>query len=213
MRIHVFTYNAFAENTYVVSNDDTGTCVIIDPGASDSSEFQQLKAYLSEAKLKPQKVVLTHAHIDHVLGLKRCLDAYNLEFYMNDNEQQVLNACPAVASMYGMNFEAAGKAHVSLDEENIIEMGGLEWTILFTPGHSPGSLCYYQQESGILIGGDVLFRDSIGRTDLPGGNHTTLLNSITTKLYSLPEEIQVYPGHGPSTTIGYEKKNNPFVRG
>ncbi len=212
MNLNIFTFNPFAENTYVIS-DGTSSCTIIDPGCYDQSEFAIMDQYIQDKGLKPSKIVLTHAHLDHIFGLKRCLDAYEVDFYMQDLEKPVLDSSPAVAGMYGVQCDAVTSDHISLKAGSTIEMGGVPWTILFTPGHSPGSVCFYHEESQHLIGGDVLFRDSIGRTDLPGGDHTTLLNSISEKLYVLPDETTVFPGHGPSTTIGYERMNNPFVRG
>ncbi len=212
MKIHIFTFNPFSENTYIVSGD-SGTCTIIDPGCYDSAEFEILHSYVQLNNLRPSKVVLTHAHLDHVFGLKRCLDEYDVSFFMHDAEKPVLDAVEGVASMYGVICEAVTAPHKSIDPKEGIEMGGDSWRVYLTPGHSPGSVCLHHAKSNQLIGGDVLFRDSIGRTDLPGGHHKTLLDSITDKLYVLPEDTIVYPGHGPSTSIGYEKRNNPFVRG
>ena len=212
MNIHIFTFNPFSENTYIISGED-GTCAIIDPGCYDQGEFNLLQQHLSNNELSVDKIILTHAHLDHVFGLKRCLEAYNVDFYMNDIERPVLDAVPMVSKMYGVHCDPVSKAHVSIAGDQDIQIAGETWNILFTPGHSPGSLCFYHAPSGQLIGGDVLFRDSIGRTDLPGGDHDTLLTSIKQQLYILPDETKVYSGHGPETTIGYEKANNPFVKG
>lgn len=212
MNLHIFTFNPFSENTYVISSD-SGNCTIIDPGCYDQSEFDLLHQHLQNNDLKATKVVLTHAHLDHVFGLRRCLDTLKVDFYMNDLERPVLDSAPKVSQMYGVQCDEVTEGHRQLVAGNEIMMGDESWKILFTPGHSPGSVCFYHADSGQVIGGDVLFRDSIGRTDLPGGNHATLMSSIAEQLYTLPENTVVYPGHGPQTTIGHEKNNNPFIRG
>lgn len=211
MNLHIFTFNPFSENTYVVAGEDGG-CTIIDPGCYDQSEFDLLAQHLEINHLTVNQIVLTHAHLDHVFGLKRCLDAYEVDFYMNDIERPVLDSVPMVSKMYGVHCDPVDTKHVSLTGGQVLTMAGEEWHVLFTPGHSPGSVCFYHAASAQVIAGDVLFRDSIGRTDLPGGHHETLLHSIKEQLYVLPDETKVYPGHGPETTIGYEKMNNPFVR-
>lgn len=210
MKLHIFTFNPFAENTYIISDDTS--CVIIDPGCYDASEFKVLTEYIQANKLTPTKVVLTHAHLDHIFGLQRCLDHFDIPYFMHNDEKVVLDATPAVSSMYHVHCDPVTKEHKPLKEGESISMGGMEWSVLFTPGHSPGSISFYQKETGQLIAGDVLFHDSIGRTDLPGGNHDLLIRMIKEKLLTLPDETIVYPGHGPSTKIGYERANNPFLR-
>ena len=212
MKLHIFTFNPFAENTIVVANEN-GSCVIIDPGCYDQNEFEILHSWIQKNGLEPSKVLLTHAHLDHVFGLKTCCETYNIDFYMHALEQPVLDACVGVASMYGLSCDMTERTPIYLEPGKTIEMVGETWQILFAPGHSPGSVCFYHAGTNQAICGDVLFRDSIGRTDLPGGDHSTLLNSISNTLYHLPNETVVFPGHGPTTTIGYEKANNPFVRG
>lgn len=212
VRIHSFSFNPFQENTYVLSNEQN-EALIIDPGMYGQAEVQHLMAFLNENKLKPTKVINTHAHIDHILGVDAMKGAYNIPFALHKNEELVLESGPMSASAYGLNFKIIPVIEEFIEEDEIIHFGDSEIHCLFTPGHSPGSISFYLPKEGILVAGDTLFNGSIGRTDLPGGDHNTLLNSIKTQLYSLPEKTMVYPGHGPVTQIGHEKKSNPFVKG
>lgn len=212
VRIHSFSFNPFQENTYVLSNEQN-EALIIDPGMYGQAEVQHLIAFLDENKFKPVKVINTHAHIDHILGVDAMKGAYNIPFALHKNEKVVLESGPMSASAYGLNFKIIPVIEEFIEECEIIHFGVSEIHCLFTPGHSPGSISFYLPKEGILVAGDTLFNGSIGRTDLPGGDHNTLLNSIKTQLYSLPEKTMVYPGHGPVTQIGHEKKSNPFVKG
>jgi len=212
VRIHSFSFNPFQENTYVLSNEQN-EALIIDPGMYGQAEVQHLIAFLDENKFKPVKVINTHAHIDHILGVDAMKGAYNIPFALHKNEKVVLESGPMSASAYGLNFKIIPVIEEFIEEGEIIHFGDSEIHCLFTPGHSPGSISFYLPKEGILVAGDTLFNGSIGRTDLPGGDHNTLLNSIKTQLYSLPEKTMVYPGHGPVTQIGHEKKSNPFVKG
>ena len=163
--------------------------------------------------LTPVKLINTHCHIDHVLGNKFVSDKYNLPLISHEGEKEVLAMQPKVSSMYGIPYDPSPEITETLADGDVVKFGNTELTVLFTPGHSPASISFYCKEAGIVIGGDVLFQGSIGRTDLPGGNFDTLANSIRTKFYTLPDETVVFCGHGPSTTVGEEKKNNPFVKG
>ena len=205
-----FTFSPVQENTYVVYNEDLEAC-IIDPGCYYQNERNQLKELIITAGLHPKYLLNTHCHLDHVFGNKFIHDTYGLNLHLHPNEEKVLAFAPTSGEMWGLPFENYKGPLVFLTEHDTITLGKDIFQILLTPGHSPGSMCFYHQEQGILIGGDVLFRESIGRTDLPGGDHETLLNSIRQKLFTLPDEVVVYPGHGPATTIGYEKVNNPFL--
>jgi len=205
-----FCFNPFYENTYVLS-DETRKCIIVDPGCFEKSEEETLQEFISSNHLAPVMLVNTHAHIDHVLGNNFVFKTYNLKPVLHRNEIIILEAAPAIGAEFGVAVYPSPSPEIFLDEGAPISFGNSSLKILFTPGHSPGSVCLYCKEQGFLIAGDVLFRESIGRTDLPGGNHETLLQSIRQKLFHLPDETIVYPGHGPETTIGYEKKFNPFV--
>ena len=208
--VNVFTFNPFQENTYILS-DETKECIIIDPGCYDSFEKDELASFIENQKLKPVRLINTHCHIDHVLGNKFVSDKYKLQVELNMLEIPFLRAVTDYAPQYGIFCEPAPEPFALLNEGDIIKFGNSKLNVLFTPGHSPGEICLYSETDKFVIAGDVLFQMSIGRTDLPGGNYDTLIKSIREKLFTLPDEVTVYPGHGPSTTIGFEKKNNPFL--
>ncbi|MEP7265004.1 MAG: MBL fold metallo-hydrolase [Bacteroidota bacterium] len=210
MKIKEFVFNPFQENTYVVY-DETKECIIIDPGCYDVTEFEELRNFISSAELKPVALLNTHCHIDHVFGNYFVADEYGLKPQIHPNEKQILLSMSAVGEMYGLNVTESPEAEMSLADNANFRFGNTELKMIFAPGHSPGSICFYHDVSGQLIGGDVLFQGSIGRSDLPGGDFHTLLQSIRERLFILPDETVVYPGHGPQTTIGYEKKFNPFL--
>ena len=204
-----FTFNPYQENTYVLF-DETGECVIIDPGMYEGHEQNKLVNFITEKGLKPVLLLNTHCHIDHVLGNKFIFDQYGLKPQFNQGELQLLQAVPAYAPQQGLNYELSPEPEVFLPTHGQINLGQGILEILFVPGHSPAHLCFYSKADAFVIGGDALFKGSIGRTDLPGGNHAILLSSIKEQLFTLPDEVKVYPGHGPYTTIGFEKMYNPF---
>lgn len=210
MDIAQFTFNAFAENTYILS--DSGECIVIDSGCSNAEERAILSDYIDAQGLKVVHLVNTHCHIDHVLGNQYVAEKYGVVLTSHAGEQQVLDMQPMVAGMYGLPFDGSPAISNFLDEGDTITVGSATLEVFFTPGHSPASISLYHAPSAVLIAGDVLFQGSIGRTDLPGGSFDVLADSIRTKLYTLPDETRVYPGHGPSTTIGVEKVSNPFVK-
>jgi glyoxylase-like metal-dependent hydrolase (beta-lactamase superfamily II) len=208
--IKSFPLNPFYENTYILS-DETGECVIIDPGCHNEEEEEELKSYIDKNKLKPVKLLNTHCHIDHVLGNPFVSETWKLPLEISKLEVKVLESFPMVCEMYGFNGKIQPEPVITLEEGKQIKFGNTTLEIFFTPGHSPGSVCFYHAKEKFLIGGDVLFEGSIGRTDLPGGDHETLLKSIREKLFVLPDDVTVYSGHGSPTKIGVEKKTNPFV--
>jgi hydroxyacylglutathione hydrolase len=209
-KVHSFLNNPYQENTYLLY-DDTGECVIIDPGMETGREQNAVVNFIREHNLKPVRLLNTHCHIDHVLGNKFVFDQYGLKPEFNIGEQSLLEAMIAYAAGMGFNYDPSPNPDNYLPEEGTISFGNTELQLIFAPGHSPAHLCFYDKEANLLIGGDVLFRNSIGRTDLPGGNFTQLVDNIERKLFALPEDCMVYPGHGPETTIGYEKQTNPFL--
>lgn len=210
--VKIFTFNPVAENTYILYNQNK-EAIIIDPGCYFPAEKELLKTFIGENGLKPVQLINTHCHLDHVFGNKWVYETYALELFIHPNEEMVLQFAPQSGKMWGLPFENyEGPLHF-LQEGDIVTLGDYELKVLLAPGHSPGSICFYNEKEKFVIGGDVLFNENIGRTDLPGGNHATLLDSIKTQLYVLPDDVKVYPGHGEPTTIGHEKKYNPYVRG
>lgn len=208
--LKTFTFNPYRENTYILF-DETKECVIIDPGMYDGEEQNKLVSFVKDNGLKPVVLLNTHCHIDHVLGNKFVFDQWGLKPQFHKGELPVLEAVVSYAPQMGFNYEMSPLPDVFLSETGTVKFGASELSIIFAPGHSPAHLCFYAKNENFLIGGDVLFFESIGRTDLPGGNHAQLIESIKTNLFVLSNECEVFPGHGPSTTIGYEKSHNPFL--
>ncbi len=208
--VRLFTNNPYQENTYILY-DETGECVIIDPGMETAAEQNAVVNFVKANNLKPVMLLNTHCHIDHVLGNKFVFEQYGLKPRFHAGELPVLEAVVAYAPMMGIRYDVSPLPDEFLPESGGIHFGNTELTLIFAPGHSPAHLCFYDKKANILIGGDVLFRNSIGRTDLPGGNFTQLINNIEQKLFTLPDDCTVYPGHGPETTIGFEKETNPFL--
>ena len=210
IQLAVFTFNEFYENTYLLY-DETRECVIIDPGCNTADERRRLKEFIDQKHLSPVALLNTHCHIDHVLGNWYIAETYGLALQAHKEEIPVLEACPMVANMYGINYTTSPAITKFLDEGDIVRFGNSDLKVYYTPGHSPASIVFFDSESKILVGGDVLFEGSIGRTDLPGGDFDTLINSIRTKIFPLGDDVMVFPGHGDSTTIGDERRNNPFL--
>ncbi|WP_443945012.1 MBL fold metallo-hydrolase [Pedobacter sp. AW1-32] len=210
INIQVFTFNAYGENTYVL-HDETKECVIIDPGMYEASEQNSLASYIRENALKPVLLLNTHCHLDHVFGNKFVCDTWNLKPQFHEGELPIIEAIPGYAPSMGFTrYELSPLPETFLPTEGEIHFGQSSLSLIFAPGHSPAHLCFYSKADGFLIGGDVLFYGSIGRTDLPGGNHAELIKNIEDNIFTLPDETVVYPGHGPSTSVGFEKQHNPF---
>lgn len=216
LAVKSFTFSPIQENTYVLYNEK-GQCCIIDPGCYFPKERDELKTGIEETGLTPVLLLNTHCHLDHVFGNKFVYDTWGLPLHLHQKEKPVLDFAPQSGLMWQLPFDNYEGPLVYLEEGKFIYIGddgddsnGLE--IRFTPGHSPGSVSFYHAAGGFIIGGDVLFNGSVGRTDLPGGNMSTLVDSIQTQFFSLPDETKVYSGHGPVTTVGFEKRNNPFMK-
>ncbi|MBD0403000.1 MBL fold metallo-hydrolase [Flammeovirga sp. EKP202] len=212
INVHTLTFSPFQENTYVVW-DETKEAIVVDPGCYDASEEQALKGFIESNELKVVKIVNTHCHLDHVFGNKFCQDTFGVKLYIPKGEIETLASGANSAAKYGIPGFVTSTHDELLENEGEVTFGNTSLQILYAPGHSPGHLVFFDQEQKIALGGDVLFKGSIGRTDLPGGDHQTLLDNIKNVMYALPDETIVYPGHGPFTTIGDEKRSNPFVRG
>jgi len=206
-----FTFSPVQENTYVLYNEQK-QCCIIDPGCYFPAEKDELKTGIEKAGLTPVLLLNTHCHLDHVFGNKFVHDIWGLDLHIHEKEKPVLDFAPLSGERWQLPFDNYEGPLVYLKEGDFIKIGEDALDIRFTPGHSPGSISFYSAENGFIIGGDVLFNRSIGRTDLPGGSMETLMDSIRTQFFTLPDETKVYSGHGPVTTVGYEKGNNPFVR-
>lgn len=211
--VHKFTFNPFQENTFIVA-DDSGESVIFDPGCWNAAERQQLVDFIEKENLTPVRLINTHCHLDHVFGNKFVAEKYNLPLEIHLGELPVLKSMPVVCQNYGLPIpEESPEPGNFLEEGDTIEFGDTKLEILFTPGHSPASISFVSKKDKFIIAGDVLFYDSIGRTDLPGGDFNTLMSSIREKLLPLGNDFTVHCGHGQSTTIGRESIFNPFVTG
>lgn len=210
LKIACFTFNPFAENTYLLY-DDTLEAVIIDPGCYEASERNRLKDFVEKNSLKVVKLLNTHCHLDHVFGNEFVKKTFGVACYAHQAEEFNISFLEASAQMFGIRHIEKTQIDAHLEEGDVVEFGNSALEVRFTPGHSPGHVVFYHQPGNFCINGDVLFRGSIGRTDLPGGNHYTLLKSIREKMFSLPEDTTIYTGHGSPTTIAYEKENNMFL--
>jgi hydroxyacylglutathione hydrolase len=211
LTVKAFSFNPVEENTYILYNEKK-ECCIIDPGFYFPEEREKFKAFIEENNLQPTLLLNTHCHLDHVFGNKFVHDTWGLSLHIHEKEKQMLDLAPASGEMWQLPFENYEGELIFIKETSGIKIGKDELEIRFAPGHSPGHVCFYDEADGFAISGDVLFHGSIGRTDLPGGDFHTLINSIQTQLFTLPDETKIYCGHGPMTTVGFEKMNNPFVK-
>jgi hydroxyacylglutathione hydrolase len=210
MKIHRFVFSPIGVNTYILA-DDNGECAIIDCGCYDNSEFNELKEYINENKLKPKKLLNTHLHLDHVFGNRFVLQEYGLKTHATREEKKNLSSATQHAELFGLIMPEPPGIGTYIEGGQMIFAGKISLQCLFVPGHTDGSIAFYCESGNFVFTGDALFAGSIGRTDLPGGDHQTLLNSIKENLLNLPDDIIVYPGHGPETKIGVERQHNPFL--
>jgi hydroxyacylglutathione hydrolase len=210
LTVKAFSFNPVEENTYVLYNEKK-QCCIIDPGCYFPEEKEQLRHFVEDNQLNPRLLLNTHCHLDHVFGNKFVSDTWRLPLHLHALEKSLLDFAPESGAMWNLPFDNYTGELIYLEPGSSIALGDDSLAIQFIPGHSPGHLGFYGKKEAFVIGGDVLFRGSVGRTDLPGGDFETLLRSIRQVLYSLPDETVVYPGHGDPTTIGIEKQTNPFT--
>ena len=208
--VAVLPFNAFQENTYVLW-DETRACVIVDPGNNNVRENEKISKFIEQNGLKPVLIVATHAHVDHLLGVKYLQQTYHAAFAMHGGDAFMLPQIPMQGRLYGFEIEEAPRMDIDLSREKTIRFGDSKLEVLHVPGHSPGHIALYSKESKFVIVGDVLFMGSIGRTDLPGGDYHQLMTSIIGKILPLGGEVTVYPGHGRPTTISQEIDRNPFI--
>lgn len=210
IEVQTFVFNPFQENTYVVY-DATGECAIIDPGCADASEESMLAGFIESRKLRPVMLINTHCHIDHVLGNEFVARRYQLPLHLHAGELKTYRETDRWTAIFGMPPLTPPQNLQFVEEGDELQLGQNKLSVLFTPGHSVASISLYNAASSVLFSGDVLFEEGVGRTDLPGGNFEVLAASIRNHLYPLPDPTTVYSGHGKSTTIGHEKRFNPFV--
>ena len=210
LQVKKFTFNPVQENTFVLY-DETGECAIIDAGCYFENERQELDNFIAANQLKPVKLINTHCHFDHIMGITHCRAKYHLQFETPADEAILVEHAVDSGDLFGIPMEPVDAPDSFFKEGDQITFGNSYLQVIAAPGHSPGGVVFYNPEQKILIAGDVLFYGSIGRTDLPGGSFERLTDNIKTKLLILSEETVVYCGHGPETTIGFEKKNNPFL--
>jgi hydroxyacylglutathione hydrolase len=210
LKIKSFVFSPIQENTYLLY-DEHNNCAIIDPGCYFDAEKELLTQFIKQSGLKPQMLLNTHCHLDHIFGNKYVAETYQLTPHIHPNEKKVLEYATTSGLMYNLPFINYTGAFTFLKGGDTILLGKDELEVIEAPGHSPGHVCFYCKAQNFLIGGDVLFNRSIGRTDLPGGNHEQLIKNIKEKLLVLPDATVVYSGHGPATTIGEEKMENPYL--
>jgi glyoxylase-like metal-dependent hydrolase (beta-lactamase superfamily II) len=212
MKVSRFTFNMFGVNTYILWDDISREALIVDPGMINEKEQKEIKAFLDANNLNLKHLINTHMHIDHAFGISYMKENYNLKLECNLEDQFLAKRLNEQANMFGLPIPMSDlQIDKDLKDGEKIQLGDEHISILHLPGHSPGSVVLYAPQSNFIISGDVLFNTSIGRTDLPGGNYAQLINAINNKLMTLPDDVIVYPGHGPETSIGYEKQNNPYL--
>jgi len=211
MNFKVFVFNSFQVNMMVCSNE-TRECVFIDAACQTPGEQQELLNYVQQHELIPKALINTHGHIDHVIGNEFVTSTWNIPFYIHRDDLQLLGQVPCYAEMFGFGSPKLPEPAGFLNDNDVFRFGTTEFQVIHIPGHSAGGVAFYARKEGILFAGDVLFRGSVGRSDLPGGDHNLLIQSIRDRLFVLPGATIVWPGHGPSTTIEYEQQTNPYLQ-
>lgn len=211
LQVHSFTFNPFAEHTYVLY-DETRTCAIIDPGCATQQEQQQLSDFIKAEELQVTHLINTHGHIDHVVGNQYIKHTYQVKLAIHPEEVPVLQFATTYAQSCGFPDYQAAQPDIFLTPTDVVQVGNMTLTIRHVPGHSPGHIVLYHAAAGICFVGDVLFRHNIGRTDLPGGDRDLLIKSIREQVLVLDDTTTLYPGHGQLTTVGHEKQANPYLR-
>ena len=207
--LQAFVFNFASENTYILYNENKNAW-IVDPGNFTEKETEAIDHFIKDQQLNIVRIVLTHAHIDHVMGLQWAVDNFKLPVTMHEDDKEVLDLLPMSGSRFGITVKPVTAEFHFISENDELDFDGEKFKIYHVPGHSPGSVVYHNESQKFVISGDVLFQGSIGRTDLFKGNYEQLISGIKTKLFVLDPETQVFSGHGNPTTIGFEKDYNPF---
>lgn len=210
LTIKKFVFSPFSENTYVLS-DESQSCVVVDPGCYEREEKAELRTYIDQNDLKVEKVLNTHCHIDHIFGNSFVLDTYQVPLVAHKLEEMNIRGSLTVKDLFGLNLDPSPNPDVYVDGGDRVGFGNTEFEVLFLPGHAPGHVGFFHRESKQIFSGDVLFEGSIGRTDLPGGSMDVLMESIFKTLLPLGDDVKVWNGHGPETTLGRERASNPFL--
>lgn len=209
--IQIFEFSPFHENTYVIADEATGEAVIIDPGCYEQAEKEALSTFINANKLTIKYVLLTHSHLDHVFGVAYVKRRFNVKAYLHKLDMVIFNDVPTRCALYGLRGYEPSTIDAFLTEGDQFRFGNTVLDVIFVPGHAPGHVAFVNHAERYVIGGDVLFKGSVGRTDFPYCNHADLITSIQTELFTLPDDYTVYPGHMEPTTIGTEKRTNPYV--
>ncbi len=211
IKVQKFTFNPFFENTFLIIDDASTDAIIVDPGCYNQEEEQVLSEFILSNGLRLKYLINTHCHLDHIFGCQFIKENYDTLYLAPEEDLPLLKNAVMQAEMFGVEIKKPPLPDKFLSENLVITLNKSDIKFIFTPGHTPGEYCLYLEKEKILISGDVLFKESIGRTDLWGGDYDTLINSINEKLLTLPDDVLVYPGHGDETTLGYEKMYNPFL--
>lgn len=210
IKIATLQFNPFQENTYVIS-DSTGEAIIVDAGNYSAAEDNALLNYVKDNGLKPVMAVNTHGHVDHILGVQFVKDTFGVPFALHGEDKFLVDSCRTHGELYGFKIGTVPSVDIDLSGETSVKFGESELRIIHTPGHTPGHIALYDEQSKALLTGDTLFKESIGRTDLPGGDYTWIMKSILEKIVPLGGDVTIFPGHGPSSTISHELLYNPFI--
>lgn len=210
IKVGVLPFNPFQENTIILS-DESGECVIVDAGNYNPQEDAALSKYITDNGLKPVMAVNTHGHVDHMLGVNYVKETYGIPFAIHGKDKFLIDSAPTHGAIYGFKVDKVSTVDIDLEGQKELKFGNTVFQIIETPGHTPGHVAFYNSDNKLLLTGDTLFRESIGRTDLPGGDYSWIMRSILDKLIPLGDDVHFYPGHGMESTIGHESLYNPFV--
>lgn len=210
LKVKEFVFNLFKEKAMTVGSQES-RCVVIDPGCYYPEEEESLLSHLRDSGLTPEAVLLTHAHLDHIFGVRKLLDIYDIPVYMNPADKVILEYNKELAKRFGIDIPDSSFSTVDISDGDILELAGLRFEVITTPGHTPGSVCYYERDGKALFTGDTLFAGTIGRTDLEYGSYDDIIVSVMDKLMGLDGDVEIFPGHGTDSSISYERTHNPFL--